>query len=108
VGVVDLSAIEARLDAATPGGWTFWEWDMSVWQSSSKRYVAGIETYTHGTPSITKGDGEFIAHAPEDIRALLALVKLQQKKLDTVAKIASRLGTGETADDLHFALDISE
>ena len=74
---MDLQAIEARLAAATPEQWdvdTIPETGESrvVVRSNTGDPMLDVSVATHGVRS---EDAEFIAHAPEDIRALLGAVK---------------------------------
>jgi hypothetical protein len=66
----DLEAIKARADAATPGRW-FWtaETDYDPGRIVGEPMVGGF-----GEPEwdVTPDDAEFIAHAREDVPALLA------------------------------------
>ena len=104
---MNLEEIEARLAAAMPGPWA---WASAPAEGSSEtpaEYVANALTgdgplFVVWVPSTegaaggyvltaVTGDGphasfdaEFIAHAPEDIRALLAEVKRLQTQIDAV------------------------
>ena len=74
---MDLQAIEARLAAATQGPWdveTIPETGESrvVVRSNTGDPMLDVSVATHG---VRAEDAEFIAHAPEDIRALLDEVK---------------------------------
>lgn len=73
---MDLQAIEARLEAATPGPWDF----DTIPETGESRVVvrsnAGdpmleVSVATHG---VSAEDAEFLAHAPEDIQTLIAEV----------------------------------
>lgn len=74
---VDLDAIRARLDAITPGEWRS-QYD-KVWNDRFLRVI--VEDNPYGFPAIitasipSVADAEFIAHAPSDIRALVAEVE---------------------------------
>jgi hypothetical protein len=69
-----LSAIRARLDAATPGPWEAGTAsccpDMG-WVDGPKGAMCPQFTATKVTHSLDANDAEFIAHAPTDLRALL-------------------------------------
>ena len=74
---MDLQAIEARLAAATPGPWDFDTIPETgesrvVVRSNTGDSMLDVSVATHG---VRAEDSEFIAHAPEDIRALLDAVK---------------------------------
>ena len=105
--MTNLEPIKARLAAATPGPWA---WASAPAEGSSEtpaEYVANALTgdgplFVVWVPSTegaaggyvltaVTGDGphasfdaEFIGHAPEDIRALLAEVKRLQAQIDEV------------------------
>ena len=107
---MNLEEIEARLAAATPGPWA---WASAPAEGSSEtpaEYVANALTgdgplFVVWVPSTegaaggyvltaVTGDGphasfdaEFIGHAPEDIRGLLAEVKRLQAQIEAVKKI---------------------
>lgn len=81
--MTDLSAIRARLEAATPGPWEVQ--DSCSWrrigQSPPHRYDDGNVVRPTNHPvdhhpdlQASREDLEFIAHAPQDITDLLALV----------------------------------
>ena len=65
---MDLQAIEARLEAATPGPWS-----RSGYDVGQVVYGPGGQPDLIGPISTNSDieDAEFIAHAPEDIRALI-------------------------------------
>lgn len=76
--MLDLEAIKARLKAATPGPWAF-ALDVygvrRVWTAEGQD-VASTES-DGGIPREQRSaNGEFIAHAPADIAALVAEVEL--------------------------------
>ena len=81
---MDLQEIEARLEAATPGPWDF----ETIPETGESRVVVfsntgdpmlDVSVAPHG---VRAEDAEFIAHAPEDIRALLAEVTDLRVKLE--------------------------
>ena len=75
---MDLQAIEARLEAAPePEKWQVeegWEGDRVFYKDDGPGDLPIAEEICQGTDS-GEALAEFIAHAPEDIRALLAEVK---------------------------------
>lgn len=88
---LDIEAIEARLNAATPGPWcaemdadkkaTARDW-REVWAGSNAVVVAdGYERHSAGETEAVYGvriraaNADLIAHAPEDLRVLLAEVR---------------------------------
>ena len=95
---MDLQAIEARLAAATPG-----QWDVdTIPETGESRVVVFSNT---GDPmldvsvapyGVRAEDAEFIAYAPEDIRALIAEVKrLEAWKREAVTVMDGLQGLGE-------------
>lgn len=88
----ELEAIKARAEAATPGPW-FYDPDNDV------RTEAGSIYETHGafgrykTDCLTSGngsyfnhsDGEFIAHARQDVPALVAEVEKLRGEVDRLS-----------------------
>lgn len=113
--ILDLDAIEARATAATPGPWapydladatygpedgTGWWW---VWQESRLPYFGGVlKLEDEGEPGGAIGeasiddnrsgaqersDAEFIAHAREDVPALVAELREVRAKLAAVRAI---------------------
>lgn len=67
---LDLDAIKARMEAASPGPWHHGE--RCVWEV----YDVVVSDGDDGTGgAIHPGDAEFIAHAREDIPALIAEVE---------------------------------
>lgn len=95
---LDLEAIKARAAAATEGPW---EWDNPTigqhwscpepWTEVVNADVACM-SYCYGgsvRPIESDADGHFIAHAREDIPALLAEVDEARKRLARVERIAS-------------------
>ena len=84
-----LSEIEARAKAATPGPWQYHR----TWQDDRHRAMYVMHGYTgraskHDNPWIAdladdnNEDAEFIAHAREDIPALLAEIRRLQAELE--------------------------
>lgn len=68
---LDLDAIEARVAAASPGPWVI-----------------------TGDNPCSNGDGPFIAHAREDVPALLAEVRRLRDRSDEAAWLIEYSGTG--------------
>lgn len=71
----DLDAIEARLNAATPGPWERFVWDR---EHLIKRRNGGCIIDAVG---MSKENAEFVAHAPADIATLLREVGDLREKL---------------------------
>jgi len=65
-----LAEIEARCNAATPGRWYHWEGDCRVITSGPMG-----ELCTNIAECASVGDTEFIAHARQDIPALIEAVR---------------------------------
>lgn len=74
---LNLEPIKERLEAATPGPWDF----DTIPETGESRVVVrsntgdpmlDVSVATHG---VSAEDAEFIAHAPEDIRALIGELK---------------------------------
>lgn len=73
----DIDAIEARLAAAIPGPWTYIKKVGCVYvEEFAKDGEGGVAEIL----SYHDADGEFIAHAPADIAALLAEVERLQRE----------------------------
>jgi aminoglycoside phosphotransferase len=68
---LDLDAIEARHKASTPGEWVE---DVTCVGSIDNGYICGLE-------SMNESDMKFIAHAHQDIPALLAEVRRAHKEI---------------------------
>lgn len=71
--------IEARLAAATPGPWHAWDrgigYEIHIGAEHIEPLGDGIfceDLNRNFRETFTQGDAEFIVHAPEDIRSLLA------------------------------------
>jgi hypothetical protein len=81
---LDLEAIKARAEAATPGPWKLW--GMSV---QSDRHGTGEVDYSQTIAQTLDPDrglrtfnAQFIAHAREDVPALVVEVERLRKELD--------------------------
>ena len=94
----EIQEIEARLAAATPGPWDFetipetGESRVFV-RSNTGDPMLDVSVAPHG---VRAEDAEFIAYAPEDIRALIAEVKrLEAWKREAVTVMDGLQGLGE-------------
>ena len=113
----DLDAIEARLEAATPGPWTaqnleadhghqgiFWVSNLS----EGSKTIAEVDANDDGVEVVWSfKDAEFIAHARTDIPFLLDLVRKQEDLLTAVldlANVSGRRGWRINADDIRKTL----
>ena len=91
----ELAAIEARAAAATPGPWVRirdhrWASDIYV-HADARHDVAGrpvARVNEHYTPDV---DAEFIAHARQDVPALLAEVRRLRGAIEDYAE--NRIGS---------------
>jgi hypothetical protein len=88
---LDLNAIEARANAATSGPWEEvvddhgrGRIDASVWSDSIGYYIA--EKISSGQRHVA--DAEFIAHAREDVSALVSEARLLRRKLTLLVSAA--------------------
>lgn len=85
---LDLDAIEARLDAATPGPWGVLLAERidgtSVWRIGSNATGEDVAAVRSGQPA----DADLIAHAPTDLAALVAEVKHLRKDYMTRSRTA--------------------
>ena len=85
----DIAAIKARLDAATPGPWTWTPMDdgyycVLVGANGTEVIDDGSHGGEYGGMTTDSPDAIFIAHAPADIAALLARVAELEKALAAV------------------------
>lgn len=90
--------IRARVEAATPGPW----W-VQTHDSRNHPFLAAV--HTTAEPMVTEvamaygvADGEFVAHAPEDVRYLLARLAEQAATIERVRAV-HRPGEGYMSDD---------
>ena len=110
---MDLQAIEARLKAATPGTWQGQEFVYNPPEDAGtpviKQGNGGLVAYALRSGAVEHqwydrpqcdADAEFIAHAPEDIRALIAEVTDLRMKLE-----AAQFQI-EEVKALHFPADL--
>jgi hypothetical protein len=76
----EIAAIKARLEAITPG----------PWKNPGRQFIAShadsSEPLVCDVLNNTAGNIPFIAHAPEDINTLLAIVKRQEKSIGILWK----------------------
>jgi hypothetical protein len=108
-----LSAIRERLDAATPGPWEAGTASCCPdlgWVEGPKGAVCPQFTATKVTHSLDANDAELIAHAPTDLRALLAEVEALRAERDDLLAWSQRFsdlvgvdGSTEAGRDDAFA-----
>lgn len=78
-----LAEIKARAEAATPGPWKRFRMDrFSINNEPLEKHICGVSQES-------EHDAAFIAHAREDIPALLAEVERLRKQLDGLKKIVA-------------------
>ena len=92
---LDLEPIKERLDGATPGPWDFYILPQPVGITAATIHSEHGPRETCWTVDIppeiggmgTEKDAEFIAHAPEDIAALISEVERLRGQVNAVKKI---------------------
>lgn len=84
---LDLDAIQARADAATVGPWVM----TAQGGIESASYRGPGEDFTSVASTRTQNNWEFIAHAREDVPALVAEVRLLRGR---IVRAKSRLHAG--------------
>ena len=117
---LDLEPIKERLDAATPGPWDFYVLPQSVGITVATIHSEQGPRETCWTvdlpPEIggmgTEKDATFIAHAPEDIAALISEVERRREQVEAVKKIVRSPGIttvkGSPADRIMRILEVTE
>ena len=102
---MDLQAIEARLEAASPGPWKAQPFEDEGSPIVGSGHEVGLVAYALRSGAVCdkwydkpqcEADSEFIAHAPEDIRALLDAVKAVR---EVVARHPDVLECSEYGED---------
>lgn len=95
---IDLDAIEARIAAATPGPWTATYEDADRWTSiTGEGYSIDGDLWVV-CPEVATCEGELgpdadlIAHAPEDLAALVAEVRATTADLAVAVEVARERG----------------
>jgi len=77
-----LADITARADAATPGPWEHHtQYGPTFFANTTGPYLQGVGDLNFGEGEQARADEEFVVHAPEDVRALLAEVRRLQDEL---------------------------
>jgi len=100
--VLDVDAIQARIDAATEGPWCFYGDDL--WRGTAEAlaaydanpnpdedlwpYADGNGHLFHGDP-VRPADAEFIAHARTDVPALLAALAERDAAIGRVREVVA-------------------
>lgn len=81
---INLAEIEARASKATPGMWKWREYGYNFWLSSNCGAVVYSFGYDDGdsTVKVSDEDAEFIAHAREDVPALIKRLRKAEALLE--------------------------
>jgi len=114
MGELDLDAIRARAEAATPGPWTadtnepFGPELQGIFAPGSRRYIVKADIdYAEDEDipdAVVTADAEFIAHARADIPELLAEVERLESEIATQARLLVGRDVGDEASMLLAAL----
>ena len=118
MSTLDLEPIKERLAAATPGPWDFHVLPQSVGITVATIHSEQGPRETCWTADLppeiggmgTEKDAEMIAHAPEDIAALISEVERLREQVEAVKKIVRSPGIttvkGSPADRIMRALEV--
>jgi|GEM_PF-2864709 len=99
---LDLDAIEARANAASPMPWAFYDDDLwrgvtaeqlAAYDAAAERgddpeWPGGADQVFHGDPKVVE-DAEFVAHARGDVPALTAEVRRAHALIVKLWKVAN-------------------
>lgn len=97
---LDLEAIRSRADAATAGPWSV-ELYEGVRDSRSRLMAKNERGFrTSLADYLTQADAEFIAHAREDVPALLHAADLLRSMLEGVQAMRPLSGTTDESPDV--------
>lgn len=77
-----LDDIEARAQAATDGPWDRYGYGPNFFANTSGPYLRGVGDFNFGVGEQADADEEFVRHAVEDVRALVAEVRRLRAELD--------------------------
>lgn len=77
-----LQEIRERAEQATPGPWRYQSWEWRIYSPPGTQLSLDWLASVEGS-AIPDADGDFIAHAREDIPVLLAEVERLRKLLDS-------------------------
>jgi hypothetical protein len=111
MSILDLQAIRKRAEAATEGPWQAHKYSVSSEHTKSENYAGEIDDIC----SLNDGeyienynaeaDAEFIAHARQDVPALIAEVERLREALEEIVSVDGKyINRGSDADD---AFDIA-
>lgn len=100
-----IEAIRQRAEKATLGDWDYDVEDFGI--SNGNFMVAMADVDAKGYPFINakEVDLEFIAHAREDIPALLSLVAQQQAEVERLTKALEDERLKRRVDKLYYGVD---
>lgn len=104
---LDLSAIRARLQAATPGPWQLRSGMQPYDELDTVEHSHGLSVCVCDSTRFDR-DADFIAHAPEDIRALLAEAERLRRVEDAAKHLVGPARHHYDDDDVdrhHAAMD---
>lgn len=90
---MNLAEIKERESKATAGPWAWGESYFNVWLGSHLNTIVGSSGYDDGdsTVDVSEENAEFIAHAREDVPALIAEVERLEKESQKYFEQAMRL-----------------
>jgi hypothetical protein len=101
----DVDEIQARVEAATSGPWyqgqnsRTYETSKEVWTRTHMDDPVSVDVF----PVATRAeDAEFVAHAREDVPALLAALAAERERADQAEVALERLSD---AHDVHVEMD---
>ncbi|NUS83701.1 MAG: hypothetical protein HOY75_13380 [Streptomyces sp.] len=89
-----LDEIQARADVATDGPWERYEkYGPDFFACTSGSYLRGVGSFNFGDGTDAAADEEFVKHAVQDVRALLAELRRQRAILPAIiAALQKRAG----------------
>ena len=105
--MLDLDAIEKRALAATRGPWECRGWDefgVSQKEPAGETIAVARACYPEGSIGLHEHDAIFIAHAREDVPALVARVRKLEAAVGEVLYFDETYGAGVNLDVLRDAL----
>lgn len=105
--MIDIDEIEARLKAATPGPWLV-AYDADHPMNGGMPFNFVVATIGNDTiaEDLCGYDARFIAHAPEDVAALIAEVRMLRAENARLREAVPSVTVAEhVRDAVHFAFD---
>jgi hypothetical protein len=105
---LDLDAIEARANAATDGPWErYAKYGPDFFANTSGEYLRGVGTFNFGDGEDAAADEEFVKHAVQDVRMLLAEVRrLRAANSESAIRDACACRGVVHADDCEVYLEL--